>query len=283
MRVKVNKLPKSEVEVEGELEGEIFESYFAPALKKLGDNLEVPGFRNGKAPENILLANLGEMKILEEMAALAFGEHYPKILEENKIEAIGRPEISITKLARKNPLGFKIKTAVLPEVKLPDYKKIAKKAKEESPEKDKGVSASDEKENQIREKTRLKIIEAIIKETEIDLPEILAEIELEKMMHRMESDIAQMGLKFEDYLKHLNKTADDLKKEIRPDAEKKAKLGLILNEIAKAEKFAADKEQVDREVAHILEHYKDADPERARIHAENVLSNEKVFVFLENQ
>src|SRR3989338_4589232 len=283
MRVKVNKLPKSEVEIEGELPVEIFESYFAPALKKLGGDLEVPGFRKGKAPENILLANLGEMKILEEMAALAFGEHYPKILEENKIEAIGRPEISITKLARKNPLGFKIKTAVLPEVKLPDYKKIAKKAKEESPEKDKGVSASDEKENQIREKTRLKIIEAIIKETEIDLPEILAEIELDKMMHRMESDIAQIGLKFEDYLKHLNKTADDLKKEIRPDAEKKAKLGLILNEIAKAEKFAADKEQVDREVAHILEHYKDADPERARIHAENVLSNEKVFVFLENQ
>ena len=283
MNRKITKLPKSEVEIEGEIEGEIFETYFARALKKLGGDLEIPGFRKGKAPENILLANLGEMKILEEMAALAFGEHYPKILEENKIEAIGRPEISITKLARKNPLGFKIKTAVLPEVKLPDYKKIAKKAKEESPEKDKGVSASDEKENQIREKTRLKIIEAIIKETEIDLPEILAEIELEKMMHRMESDIAQMGLKFEDYLKHLNKTADDLKKEIRPDAEKKAKLGLILNEIAKAEKFAADKEQVDREVAHILEHYKDADPERARIHAENVLSNEKVFVFLENQ
>jgi len=283
MNRKITKLPKSEVEIEGEIEGEIFETYFARALKKLGGGLEIPGFRKGKAPENILLANLGEMKILEEMAALAFGEHYPKILEENKIEAIGRPEISITKLARKNPLGFKIKTAVLPEVKLPDYKKIAKKAKEESPEKDKGVSASDEKENQIREKTRLKIIEAIIKETEIDLPEILAEIELEKMMHRMESDIAQMGLKFEDYLKHLNKTADDLKKEIRPDAEKKAKLGLILNEIAKAEKFAADKEQVDREVAHILEHYKDADPERARIHAENVLSNEKVFVFLENQ
>src|SRR3989338_3577779 len=141
MRVKVNKLPKSEVEIEGELPVEIFESYFAPALKKLGGDLEVPGFRKGKAPENILLANLGEMKILEEMAALAFGEHYPKILEENKIEAIGRPEIAITKLARNNPLGFKIKTAVLPEVKLPDYKKIAKRVRGEIPEKDKNATA----------------------------------------------------------------------------------------------------------------------------------------------
>ena len=59
---------------------------------------------------------------------MALSEYYPKILEENKIDAISRPEISITKLARKNPLGFKIKTATMPEMKLPDYKQIAKKS-----------------------------------------------------------------------------------------------------------------------------------------------------------
>jgi hypothetical protein len=53
------------------------------------------------------------------MAELALSEHYPKIIEQEKIDAISRPEIAITKLARKNPLGFKIKTAVLPEIKLP--------------------------------------------------------------------------------------------------------------------------------------------------------------------
>jgi|SRR3989344_372535 len=283
MKVKINKLPKSEVEIEGELGEEIFETYFARALKKLGGGLEIPGFRKGKAPENILLANLSEMKILEEMATLALGDAYPKILEENKIEAIGRPEIAITKLARNNPLGFKIKTAVLPPVVLPDYKKIAKRVRGEIPEKDKNATAPEkEKENQAREETRLKIIEEIIKESKIDLPEILAEIELDKIFYKMESDITQMGLKFEDYLKHLNKTREDLVKEVRPDAEKKAKLGLVLNEIAKIEKLIPDPEQVSKEVAQILEHYKDADPERAKIHAENVLTNEKVFILLEN-
>ena len=283
MKVKINKLPKSEVEIEGELGEEIFETYFARALKKLGGGLEIPGFRKGKAPENILLANLSEMKILEEMATLALGDAYPKILEENKIEAIGRPEIAITKLARNNPLGFKIKTAVLPPVVLPDYKKIAKRVRGEIPEKDKNATAPEkEKENQAREETRLKIIEEIIKESKIDLPEILAEIELDKIFYKMESDITQMGLKFEDYLKHLNKTREDLVKEVRPDAEKKAKLGLVLNEIAKIEKLIPDPEQVSKEVAQIWEHCKDADPERAKIHAENVLTNEKVFILLEN-
>src|SRR3989344_7497163 len=110
MKITVKKLPKSEVEIEGEIETEIFENYFAKALKKLGENLKLDGFRKSKIPENVLLANIPEINILEEMAELALAEHYPKIIEDEKIDAISRPEIVITKLARKKPLGFKIKT-----------------------------------------------------------------------------------------------------------------------------------------------------------------------------
>jgi trigger factor len=117
----------------------------------------------------------------------------------------------------------------------------------------------------------------------MDLPEILIGVELDKILYRMESDITQMGLKFEDYLKHINKTVEDLRKEFRGDAEKKAKFSLVLNEIANAEKIVADEAEVAQEVAAILEQYKEADPERARMHAENVLTNEKIFQFLENQ
>ncbi len=350
-KINIKKLPKSEVEIEGELDLDLFDKYYEKALKKMGENVEIDGFRKGKVPENILISKIPEISILEEMAEMALGEHYPRILEEEKIDAIGRPEISITKLARKNPLGFKIRTAVLPEIKLPKYKDIAKdiiskitdeeknivvsdedlentimdirksrapkkhikdapeeenkeetgETKEELPEfNDEFVQAlgpfkdvSDfrtklrenikiEKENQTKEKNRLKIIERIIEDSELDVPEILIESEVQKILYKMESDITTMGLKFEDYLKHLNKTKDDLKKEFRGDGEKKAKLGLILNEISKVEKIVADEEQIAKEVAHILEHYKDADPERARMHAENVLTNEMIFAFLEN-
>lgn len=361
MKIDVKKLPHSGVEIKGELDSETFESFFPIALKKLGETVELPGFRKGKVPENILVSQVPEIKILEEMAELALAEYYPKILGENKIDAIDRPEVAITKLARKNPLGFKIVTAVLPEVKLPDYKKIAKKVLDEIPEADKntvvteeeientitdirksrapkvhmkdttspqtpppeeGASSSQEKAgdemnlseftdefvrtlgpfkdaadfreklkeniklekgNLAKEKTRLKIAEKIIEETKIDLPEILINIELDKILYRMESDITQMGLKFEDYLKHLNKTREDLRKDFRKDAENKAKLALILNEIAKQEKISAPTEQIEQEVTAILERYKEADPERARMHAENVLTNELIFRFLESQ
>jgi len=360
MQIKIKKLPKSEVEIEGELEAEAFEAYFNNALKVLGENMELPGFRKGKIPENVLLSNIPEIRILERMAEIALSEHYPKILEDEKIDAISRPEITITKLVRKNPFGFKIKTAILPEIKLPDYKKISKEITSKITDEEKNIIVSDEdlestimdirksrapkkhiaeeakehihkdgekcehkheeikeeelpefndeyvkalgpfkdiadfktklrenikleKENQLKEKTRLKIVEKIIEDSEIDMPEILVEIELDKILYKMESDIVQMGLKFEDYLKHLNKKVEDIRKEFRKDAEKKAKLGLVLNKISEVEKIVADEEQVAKEVAHILEHYKDADPERARLHAKNVLTNEKIFQFLEEE
>jgi trigger factor len=363
-KINIKKLPKSEVEIEGELEASLFETYFAKALKKIGETVELDGFRKGKIPESVLLSKVPEIQILEEMAQMALSEHYPKIIEEEKIDAISRPEISITKLARNNPLGFKIKTAIMPEIKLPDYKNTAKKiislgrntttGEAGITEKEKNAEVSDkeledtimdirksrapkvhmadahehkegeehkheeikeelpefndafvqalgpfkdvadfkiklkeniklEKGNLQKEKTRIKIIEEIIEESKIEVPEILIEVELDKILYKMESDITQMGLKFEDYLKHLNKTVEDLRKEFRKDGEKKAKLALILHEIAKVEKIVADPEQVAKEVAAILEHYKEADPERARMHAENVLTNEKIFQFLENQ
>src|SRR3989338_10307855 len=102
MKVSVKKLQKSEVEIEGELDAETLESYFGKALKKLGENLKLDGFRKGKIPETVLLSNIPENAILEEMAELALAEHYPKMIESEKLEAISRPEISITKLARKN-------------------------------------------------------------------------------------------------------------------------------------------------------------------------------------
>ena len=262
MQIKITKLPKSEVEIEGELEADVFETYFSKALKRIGETVKIDGFREGKIPESVLLSKVPESQILEEMAELALNDNYPKIIEENKIDAISRPEISILKLARKNPLGFKIKTAVLPEIKLADYKNIAKdtlskitdaeknivvtdedlestimdirksrapkiniaegaevaesekkeEIKEELPEfNDEFVQALGpfkdvadfkaklkenlklEKENTQKEKTRLNIIEKIIEASTLDIPEILVQVELDKILYRMESDITQMG------------------------------------------------------------------------------------------
>ncbi|HEY4494719.1 MAG TPA: trigger factor, partial [Candidatus Paceibacterota bacterium] len=131
---KVTKLDKSRVEITGSIAREQFESFRKKALQNINDEVIIDGFRKGKVPENILISKVGEMTILEEMAELAISSAYPKILMDEKIDAIGRPEISITKLASGNPLEYKIVTAVVPEVKLADYKKISKEEKNKKEE-----------------------------------------------------------------------------------------------------------------------------------------------------
>ncbi|MAG12545.1 hypothetical protein CL630_01905 [bacterium] len=126
--IQIKKLPNSEVEIEGEIPADEFESYYKKTVQKLGKDAELPGFRKGHVPENVLVEKLGENAVLHEMANMALANVYPKFIIENKIEAIGKPEITITKIARNNPLGFKAKTAVLPEFELSDYESIAAKA-----------------------------------------------------------------------------------------------------------------------------------------------------------
>jgi FKBP-type peptidyl-prolyl cis-trans isomerase (trigger factor) len=268
-------------------------------------------------------------------------------LIEEKIDAIGRPEIHITKIAKDNPLEFKIITTVVPEIKIADYKKISKEEKnkvekiEEITEKEtddailrirrsradhsghdhekmsheeheKAIGASlpelddafvkslgnfkdvidfkdkvkemliEEKKEKAKEKKRIILSDKLIENTFMDLPEIFVESEMKRIESQFGDDITRMGVKLEDYLKHAKKTIEDLRKDWRPHAEKKAKLQLILNEISKLEKIVLDEKEIESQVNHILENYKDADREQARVYVETVLMNEKVFQNLEN-
>jgi len=101
------------------------------------------------------------------------------------------------------------------------------------------------------------------------------------MMHDFTHQLTSMGLTFDDYMKKVNKDEATLRDESRSEAEKRAKMQLVLTQIAENEKLEADQERLEKEMAHILEHYKEADEERVRIYINSMLLNERVFEFLE--
>ena len=357
----IKKLDKSRVEITGSIPASEFEKFRTEALKNINEEVNIDGFRKGKVPENILISKVGEMTILEEMAQCALKETYPQIVIEEKIDALGRPEVHITKIAKNNPLEFKIITAIVPEVKLGDYKKIAKetskvrdmRGSEKIEEKTKAKSTEEiseqeldeailrirqsradhsthdhekmtaeehekitnanlpeftddfvrtlgsfkdisdfkeklkimlieEKKGKEKEKKRIIISDKLIESSSIDLPEILVEGELRRIESQFADDISRMGVKLEDYLKHAKKSMEDLHKDWRPHAEKKAKLQLILNKIAQTENITVNPEETEGEVNEIMKNHKDADRERAVVYVETVIMNEKVFQSLEN-
>jgi alanyl-tRNA synthetase len=140
-----------------------------------------------------------------------------------------------------------------------------------------------EKEQREREKNRLAIIEKIVSETKVEVPNILIESELNRMLYQMQSDISRMGLSYEDYLKHLNKTEEAIREEFKPDAEKRAKMELIMHEISKRENLAPAKELVASEVENLMKQYPGADSSRAEAYVTQILTNDSVFKFPEDQ
>jgi len=116
---------KSTKEIEVEVSAEALSQYRSATLKKIVAETELPGFRKGKAPEAKVLADVGESSVLEQAANDIVNEVVFSVLAERQLRFIGQPSISVTKLASGNPFQFKMTVSLVPEVILPDYKKIA--------------------------------------------------------------------------------------------------------------------------------------------------------------
>jgi trigger factor len=125
-KIKIKKTSDSSVTVEGELTTDFFAQCYKDTVERLRQDFEAPGFRKGHVPEQVFLGRVNQGHILEEAAEVALQRSYPKIIADHELKPLGMPQITITKLALMNPLGFKAEILVRPEIKLPDYKKIAK-------------------------------------------------------------------------------------------------------------------------------------------------------------
>ena len=277
--LEIKLLPDSEVEIIGEISAEIFMSGWSNAIKEFSEKVEMDGFRKGKIPEDILIKNIGRGAVLEKMAVIALEKEYPKIINEHKIRAIGRPEITLTKLAENNPLGFKVTTSVLPEITLPDYKGIAKKIMAKKEE------VSEENKAQEKERIRMEILEKATEEIKQDMPKFLVEEEKDKMAEEIKRNIAQTGLKWDDYLKHIKKTEEELKNDWEKDAVKRVKYGLILDQMTEQEKIEIPAEELEKEAAAMMEYHKNLgqnlDKERVKNYLTGIMRNEKLFQMLE--
>ena len=372
--ITVTKKADSTIELIGEVPFSELSKHRSKALDHLGKGVKIDGFRQGHVPEDKLVQHLGEMSVLNEMATLALSQIYPEVIKTNKLSVIGPPQISITKLAKDNPLGFSATVAVFPEVELPDYKAIAaeinkdkelsgevtevevdkqiedimrqklayeriqkkavaKQAAEKSsdfsgstelptPESEAAKaetgagpdelpeltdayvkslgegqqfsSASEfkkfireqlekEKEQTAIQKQKVRITDEIIEKTTIELPQILIDSEINQMFGQLKEDLSRANLKLADYLSHLKKTESELKQEWREPAEKRAKLQLILNEIATTEKIEPDPTLLEERTNQILEQHPEANRDSVNIYVTSVLKNERVMEILEKQ
>lgn len=423
MKVDKKELEKSQIELKIEASLQEMEPYIETAVQQISKNVNVPGFRPGKAPRNMIEKQVGEFKLWEEAVRVALPKLYTQALLDQKLEAIGQPEINLEKIAPGNPLVFTAKIAVLPNIELPDLKSIKVKSKKHKVDNKKiddtiknlqnsraklaqvdreaqkgdavevnfktymdkipvdqgesknhpvvigegyfvpgfedniiGMKAGDKKdftikfpekyhkkemagkdiefavemikvqkrelpelnddfakslgqfkniddlkkniknnlelEDKNKEKQRLEmeIMNAISEKSKIEMPEVLINIETEKMLGELKDSVTSQGGEFDKYLESIKKSEDNLREEFKEKAEKRAKFGLILREISKQEDIKATDKETEDEIKLTLERYqhdkdmmKKIQSDEYKEYAQGLIVNRKTFEFLREQ
>jgi trigger factor len=426
MDVKIEKKSETQREIEVTISLEDMEKYVQEAAEEMKKEVNVKGFRPGKAPFSAIENAVGKEKLYEEAAKKAVQDTYPKIIQENNLFAISSPEVNLIKCVPGNEVIYKALVYIMPEVELPDYKKlgetVVKKESKEVVVTDKEVDASLEKiretkaetkevdreakkgdvvsinfkgligddeekkieeenfrftigekemdvlegfeeniigmkkdeeknfsievkkneedrkelsgkkidfnvkmlavmekelpevnddlaktlpnikdlddlKNKIKqgiekekklhenEKLKMKILEELKKQTKkFEIPDILVERELDNMMKNLEGQVAQSGSSLEEYLKQINKTEEEVRKEWRKKAEENITYALILHHISKKEDIQATDEEIEVEVEKYFnavgrEKEKESEENLTRLRAyiTDTIKNRKVF------
>jgi len=411
MKYEIKEATATKKKVEIEVSAEDFNNYYSQTLKKISAEAEIPGFRKGKVPENMVEERVTKEGILSEAAEIAIRESWAKFLAESKEEAISQPQVEVIKIAKDNPLIFTAEFEILPEIKLPklDSAKVEKKevevtdqevedaikwiqqsrAKysekisgaedgdlveftfscldiENDPEKkdrivlgkghyiegledtlrgmkreevrefetqhpqenkDKKIKISvkvdsvkkveipevndewvkglgfntvEELKKDIKEgikkdkevaeiqRVREESIKKLIEKTEIEVPKTLIKREQDFMLNNIkERCLSELKINFEEYLKQVKKTEEEITKELEKIAREKVKGFLVLHQIVKDEKIEVTEEEISQKIEEMLNQYpnkeeikKTMDEAQVRLYMEDELKREKAFNLL---
>lgn len=118
------KVDKSQVELTITLDEGEWQKCIQESAHKLSQGVNVPGFRPGKAPADVVINTVGETRVVSEAAESAINKFYLMALKEQQVAPIAPPKIAVEKVELKTPLVFKAEVMTMPEVELGDYQKI---------------------------------------------------------------------------------------------------------------------------------------------------------------
>ena len=230
----------------------------------LGSHSFIPGFE-----EKLVGVKAGEEKDLD----LTFPENY------HAKDLKGAAVVFKVKVNE-------VKTKVLPEVN-DDFAKDVNAAGVETVADLKNMIRTrieDGKKSQAENKADTALMDKLVENAEIDLPEVLVEEEVNNQIQQLAQQISQYGMNFNQYLSMMGKKIEDVRAEYTDNATKTAKLRLILEEIAKVEALEPTEEDLENEYNNIAAQYNmPVDQVKAYISVDMLkrdVRNEKAYAFV---
>ena len=222
------------IDFEGFVDGEAFEGGKAENYSlTIGSGAFIPGFE-----DQLIGKNSGD----EVEVNVTFPEDY------HSEKLAGKPAVFKVKI-------HEVKEKQIPELDddfaddagfdtVDDYKADVKKKLEEK------------KANDAKKAKEDAVIEAIVEDAKMDVPEAMINTDARQMMDEFAQQLQMQGLSLDQYFMFTGSTKEAFMEQSKPRAEKRIKARLVLEAVAKAEKLEATDEEVDKEFADMAEQYK---------------------------
>lgn len=224
------------IDFEGFVDGEAFEGGKAENYSlEIGSDSFIPGFE-----DQLIGLAAGAEKDVE----VSFPEEY------HAAELAGKPATFKVKL-------HEIKTKQLPELD-DEFAKDVDEEAETLEELKASIKErmSESKKNEAEQKLRDGLVEAATKNAEIDLPEVMIDTEVDRMMQEFEQRLQMQGMNLELYFQFSGQDEDALREQMKKDAEQRVRMNLTLEAIAKAENLEASEDDISAEIDKMAEMYK---------------------------
>ena len=124
MSVKVENLEKNMAKLTVEVDNAEFLKAIDVAYKKNRNKFNLPGFRKGKAPKDMIMKMYGPQVFFEDALNEILDKTYPEAAKESGLEIVSRPEISVEQIGMDKNVIYTATVAVKPEVTLGEYKGV---------------------------------------------------------------------------------------------------------------------------------------------------------------
>lgn len=252
---------------------ETIEANRKEAAVELGKNLDVPGFRKGKAPIEKVVEKVPADKLLQKALSKVLPKLLGEAISKHKIKPAIYPKFELLKAAENEDWQVRALTCEIPDFALGDYKKKVSgasksqkiwtpdSAKSPTPQSygdgaassgkpDLSTTSSVDKPNKEipRAEKEQQVLKILLDEIKIEIPSLLANEEVNARLSKLLEKIEKLGLDLDSYLKSIGKTSETLRSEYEKQAKDTISLELILSKIAEKEELNITDQQIDQAI-----------------------------------
>jgi FKBP-type peptidyl-prolyl cis-trans isomerase (trigger factor) len=215
------------------------------AAEELGAQIEVPGFRKGKAPLEKLLAHIPQRDLLEKTLMSVLPKLISEAVKKNDLKLAIYPKYELVKAEEGKDWQVRAVTAEIPEFELGDYKKAVNGAIRSKSLWTPGQNKKDEKEAPQKEEKQQMVIKTLIETVKVKIPKVLIDEEVNTRLSRLLERIEKLGLTLDSYLASIGKTSQTLRSDYEKQSEETIALDLILTKVADDMNIKISEKQIE--------------------------------------